>query len=87
MSDQPREIDCRDVAERLYEYLDGELDAQRADEVKHHLEDCVRCLKLADFETAYAAFVEARTRTQGAPEQLKLRILDQILFGDPPPDP
>ena len=87
MTDQPREIDCRDVAERLYEYLDGELDARRAEEVRHHLEDCERCLKLEDFETAYVSFLEARTRTRGAPEQLKRRILDHILFGDSPPEP
>jgi len=84
MSDKPRNIDCHEVAERLYEYLDGELDEHRHAEVQHHLDQCAQCLKLSGFESSFIAFLEARTRAQGAPEALKRRILDQVLFGGEP---
>jgi len=80
MTDQPQAIGCQEVLERLYEYLDGELTRERAAEVKTHLEDCPPCTALSSFETTFIRFLEARTRTQNAPDDLKKRILRETLF-------
>lgn len=80
MTDQPQPIDCHEVAERLYEYLDGELTDVRTAEVKAHLVDCEPCTALSGFEAVFKRFLEARTRAHGAPDELKRRILDEMLF-------
>lgn len=80
MTVKPQQIDCHEVAELLYEYLDGELTSKRAGEVKFHLVDCAPCTTLKTFEERFVRFLEARTRTRGAPEALKKRILDEMLF-------
>ena len=79
-SETPHGIDCGEVLDRLYEFLDGELTEVRADEVKEHLSDCHPCLKVKEFEAAYVRFLEARARARCAPEGLRKRILEQILF-------
>ena len=73
------EIDCRETATQLYEYLDGELTPAAEAAVRAHLADCAPCFGLFDFENAYLRFLEARARVQGAPESLKRRILDELL--------
>jgi anti-sigma factor (TIGR02949 family) len=79
-TEQPKPIDCLEVLDRLYEFLDGELTETRADEVRGHLTDCKPCLKVKEFEAAYVRFLEARARARCAPEGLKKRILEQLLF-------
>jgi anti-sigma factor (TIGR02949 family) len=87
MTNGPRDIDCQDALDRLYEYIDEELTPDRAEEVRAHLEKCAPCLAVSEFETAYIRFLEARTRAQQAPEGLRKRVLEQLLFEteqDPP---
>ena len=80
MTEEPKDIDCHEVLDRLYEYLDGELTPVRAEEVRLHLERCAPCIAYSDFEHAYLRFLEARVWAQKAPEQLRKKILEQILF-------
>jgi anti-sigma factor (TIGR02949 family) len=78
----PEHIDCREVIEQLYEYLDGELTPDKEAAVREHLEACAGCLGLCDFERAYLRFLEARTRAVGAPAHVRRRILDDLLSED-----
>ena len=82
---EPEMIDCRAALEQLYEYLDGELSAAAETSVRAHVADCAHCFGPFDFETAYLRFLEARTRARGAPEHLRRRILDALLFDSEPP--
>lgn len=84
MSDQS--MDCHAAVERLYDYLDGELSAADAERVRGHLEVCAHCFQYFDFEAAFLRFLEARRRAEGAPPNLRRRILDQLLADpeDPP---
>ena len=75
-----RKIDCQAAAERLYEYLDGELTPESEAEVRAHLDDCAPCFKLVEFEDAYLSFLRARTRAHQAPEHLKKRVFERVLF-------
>lgn len=76
----PDSIDCRAAAEQLYEYLDGELTPEVEAAIRTHLNDCAPCFRLFGFEEAYLAFLQARTRARQAPEHLKKRIFEQVLF-------
>lgn len=79
----PRErVDCRAAFDRLYEYLDGELTPEREAEVREHLDRCLGCLRLTEFETAYLRFLDARAASVRAPEALKKRVLRQLLFSE-----
>jgi anti-sigma factor (TIGR02949 family) len=80
MKDGSRDIDCLAALDRLYEYIDGELTPVRAEEVRLHLEKCAPCLRVSQFEKAYLRFLEARARAKEAPEGLRKRVLEQLLF-------
>lgn len=80
MKDGPEGIDCVEALDRLYEYIDEELTPVRAEEVRLHLEKCAPCLRVSQFEKAYLRFLEARARAREAPEHLRKRVLEQLLF-------
>ncbi len=62
-----------DAVERLYHYLDGELDDQRRALVKRHLDDCMPCLEAFDFELELRQVIGRMCR-EPVPEQLRTRI-------------
>jgi anti-sigma factor (TIGR02949 family) len=74
-------MNCRDVVDVLYEYLDRELDETVEREIREHLAACGHCFALHHFEEVYRQFLEARTRAQAAPAALRRRILEQLLQG------
>ena len=84
MTDDVQDIDCLEVLDRLHGYLDGELTAVRAAEVRRHLVHCAPCLQVSDFEAAYLRFLEARAQAQHAPASLRKRLLERLLFEDDP---
>jgi anti-sigma factor (TIGR02949 family) len=80
VSARPRDIDCRQAVQRLYEYLDRELTPELRSEVEQHLAACAGCFRYFEFERAFLRFLEARARGRGASLELKRRIV-QELFG------
>lgn len=84
MSSPPRQIDCREALERLYEYLDRELTPELAAEVERHLEACAHCFPRFQFERAFLQFLEARARSHGASPELKRRILRELFGAEHP---
>ncbi|MFO7529709.1 MAG: mycothiol system anti-sigma-R factor [Marinobacter sp.] len=67
------DISCEDVIERLFEYLDQELDATNRAEIDHHLKRCFDCFSRAEFERRLHARI-AEAGTEQAPERLRARI-------------
>lgn len=43
-----RTMNCREVGLRIQSYLDGELDADKMDGIRDHLEACIECGMEAD---------------------------------------
>ncbi len=86
MSDARKEIDCQGALDRLYEFLDSEIDRDTEAAIRSHLEECADCFKFFDFEKTYLRFLEAKTRAAGAPEGLRRRLLETLLREDPESD-
>lgn len=64
---------CGDAVERLYDYLDGELDEARMALVKRHLDECLPCLGAFDFEAELRQVIARKCR-ESVPDQLRARI-------------
>ena len=71
-------MNCRECIEQLYPYLDRELTPDLEKEIKQHLAGCPPCDDHFDFETLFLKFVRARCRAQGAPPELRQRILREL---------
>lgn len=68
---------CREVLQRLYHYLDGELtDESRAD-IQQHLEDCSPCVEAFGFEKDLRRVIAQRCRDVPPPD-LRRRIAEAL---------
>jgi len=76
------------VLDRVYEYLDGELDRTKVHNIKEHLDECGPCLREFGLEEAVKAIVK-RSCHDRAPADLRQKVLWRIeaarveLRGDP----
>ena len=66
-------VSCEEVIERLFEFLDRELDAESERAVERHLADCRACFSRAEFERRLRAKIAEAAEAQ-APAALRLRI-------------
>ena len=73
-----REVDCRYVAQRVNQFLDGELDEAEADDLRHHIDACGHCLDEADLLDALKRLIRRASTCPQAPEALRLRVVTQI---------
>ncbi len=73
----PHGTPCREVLDRVYHYLDGELDAQRMHVIREHLEECGPCLREFGLEGAVKALVR-RACHDRAPDELRSKVLLRI---------
>jgi anti-sigma factor (TIGR02949 family) len=74
-------VTCREAVSRLWEYLDGELEAGDAGAIREHLETCSRCYPHTDFQRAYQRFL-ARTAHMPVPPDLRRRVFEAIIAED-----
>lgn len=66
-------ISCEELLERLFVYLDRELDNQARSEIDHHLEQCRDCFSRVEFEKRLRHRVSG-AGIQKAPERLHIRV-------------
>ena len=52
--------DCDKALESLYLYLDAELDAASAEQIRSHLEDCSGCIHSFEFEKRLKLVIRQR---------------------------
>jgi mycothiol system anti-sigma-R factor len=74
----PHETDCGEVLDRVYEYLDNELDAAAVGKIRQHLDECGPCLSEYDLDLVLKALVKRTCGGDAAPEELRARILLKI---------
>lgn len=73
-------IDCEEVLERLWSYLDGEADQVTAGELEEHIEHCLNCRERADFERRLREVLRQKCLGERAPRELRsalMRLLDR----------
>jgi mycothiol system anti-sigma-R factor len=72
-------IDCRHVINRMWEYLDGEVEPAEAEEIRAHLAECARCNPQYQFQFAFlGAVVRAHGALAGPPPALAGRVRDAL---------
>ena len=70
---------CRDAVNRLYHYLDGELDDTRRAAIRNHLDECLPCMEVFGFESELRQVIASKCRDQ-VPEELRIRITRAIQY-------
>jgi anti-sigma factor (TIGR02949 family) len=75
MPDNIREIDCRTAVRQLWDYLDEELDDQRVDEVRQHLETCKHCLPHADFGERFLQALNGARQRHLMPTAVRSQVM------------
>ncbi|MFQ5679021.1 MAG: zf-HC2 domain-containing protein [Gemmatimonadota bacterium] len=71
----PDPITCEQAVERVYEYLDGELDAVSTEQVRRHIEMCKRCYPHFNFERIFLDHIRSSALKASCSEELEERIL------------
>jgi anti-sigma factor (TIGR02949 family) len=69
---------CEQVVERMYEFLDHEIDTATGDAIRHHLAACEPCMDRFDVELAVRTLVRRRCGGEVAPSQLRSKIVSQL---------
>jgi mycothiol system anti-sigma-R factor len=75
---KPHETDCSEVLDRVFEYLDNEMDTLDCAKIKQHLEECAPCLREYNLDVALKALIRRSCACEPAPEALRMRVLTRI---------
>jgi mycothiol system anti-sigma-R factor len=67
-------MDCRDVIDELYLYLDRELTPEETRHIEEHLNACSPCFELVRFESGVSKLIKRDCGSERAPERLKERL-------------
>ena len=78
------ETDCREVLQRVYEFLDGEVDETNRGTIEGHLDGCTNCFEAFDFEAELRLMVRAKLAGEvPCPGHLREKILEALACCDP----
>ena len=75
----PGGIDCEAAVRRLWDYLDGQLDAARMAEVDAHLDACRRCPPHFAFARTFLDALAAGRREHAPPVALRDRVVAALV--------
>jgi len=68
------EIDCEEVLQQVWSYLDGEVDEGAYLEIKAHVSECEGCGSKYEFQRRLMALVEEKCKEGPIPAELKQRL-------------
>jgi len=85
MSEELNDESCCDSArsrslERIYHYLDGELERHEIAKIQAHLDDCADCSSEYEIEALLKELVRRSCSAGSAPEGLRERIRERIVI-------
>jgi mycothiol system anti-sigma-R factor len=75
---KPHEVDCTEVIEQVYLYLDGEIDDECRAKVREHIDECAPCLREFGLEQDVKALVARCCGGETAPDHLKESVLVRL---------
>ncbi len=67
--------DCDDVLREVYTYLDGETEGELRVHIERHLDGCMDCLEVFDFEAELRQVI-ARKCKDPVPDSLRAKVLE-----------
>ncbi len=71
------DVDCDEILDRVYVFIDNELESADCAQIQAHLDECGPCLRAVDLERIVKALV-ARSCTERAPVELRQRVMFSI---------
>ena len=71
------DVDCNEILQRVYVFIDNELDTASKDQIQSHIEECGPCLEEVHLERLVKALV-ARSCHERAPAELRQRVMFSI---------
>ncbi|MEU4577037.1 mycothiol system anti-sigma-R factor [Nonomuraea sp. ATR24] len=74
----PHDTDCREVLDKVYAYLDGELTEHDVAGIRVHLDECGPCLQEYDLDKAIKQIVAKKCGCDPVPEDLRAKVLARI---------
>jgi anti-sigma factor (TIGR02949 family) len=77
MSDKEM-ISCEEAVERVYEFLDGELDADMMESIGEHIGVCQRCYPYFNFERIFLDHIRSKGLRTEKSENLEQRIREAL---------
>jgi len=77
---EPHDVDCGEILQRVYVFIDNELEDASSDEIRQHLEECAPCLDEYDLERCVKKLVHRSCGSDHAPDALRQK-------NPPPPHP
>jgi mycothiol system anti-sigma-R factor len=72
------DVDCSEILQRVYVFIDNELEDASGDEIRQHLEECAPCLDQYDLERCVKKLVHRSCGGDRAPESLREKVLLRI---------
>lgn len=75
---KPHEVPCAEVLERVYSYLDGELDDPGHAKIAQHLDECGPCLREYGLEEVVKHLVHKYCGYDAVPSELRTKVLTRI---------
>lgn len=75
--DSQNDIECQDLVDVLYEYVDGGCDENLRAQLQRHLDTCPSCVEKLGVEREVRQLLRVRC-TQTAPSELRSRITTQL---------
>ena len=73
----PHDQHCAEILQRMFFFIDNELEQADCQEIQQHLEDCGPCLEKYNLERTVKALVQ-RSCTEHAPDTHRDRVLLRI---------
>jgi len=72
-------LSCREVIEQLWDYLDGELPAERMEQIAEHLAECGRCYPQYQFEFKFLEALARQPQTAPRPPRELVERLQRLV--------
>jgi mycothiol system anti-sigma-R factor len=69
------DVDCSEILQRVYVFIDNELEDASSEEIRQHLEECAPCLDQYDLERCIKKLVHRSCGDDQAPAALRQKIL------------
>lgn len=67
-------MNCEESLEKLWQFLDKELDGASSDELQRHLDECRHCFSKVEFEQRLRTMLRRSCTGEQAPPELRERL-------------